>query len=161
MDSSRSDWWLVSLPESGQSGWVPADYLEKKTLELEGRVASPRPEPFHGETGKIERVLKRCVTWFCKYMVSVLSKRRGKILGFFLYGVVFVSKQRKLYFSLSSAVVCCLSLRKREVSTDYVFPEPEGQLLLLCLQATQAIFLTDPCHPNNYRVSTDAPIKPQ
>ena len=64
MDSSRSDWWLVSLPESGQSGWVPADYLEKKTLELEGRVASPRPEPFHGETGKIERVLKRCVTWF-------------------------------------------------------------------------------------------------
>ena len=37
----------------------PADYLEKKTLELEGRVASPRPEPFHGETGEIERVLKR------------------------------------------------------------------------------------------------------
>ena len=64
MDSSRSDWWLVSLPESGLSGWVPADYLEKKTLELEGRVASPRPEPFHDETGEIERVLKRCVTWF-------------------------------------------------------------------------------------------------
>ncbi|CAI8009155.1 SH3 and PX domain-containing protein 2A, partial [Geodia barretti] len=60
MDSSRSDWWLVSLPESGLSGWVPADYLEKKTLELEGRVASPRPEPFHDETGEIERVLKRC-----------------------------------------------------------------------------------------------------
>ena len=64
MDSSRSDWWLVSLPESGLSGWVPADYLEKKTLELEGRVASPRPEPFYDETGEIERVLKRCVTWF-------------------------------------------------------------------------------------------------
>lgn len=48
----------MSLPESGQSGWVPADYLEKQVLEV-GRASSPRPEPFHDETGEIERVMKR------------------------------------------------------------------------------------------------------
>lgn len=48
----------MSLPESDQSGWVPADYLEKQVLDVE-RVSSPRPEPFHDETGEIERVIKR------------------------------------------------------------------------------------------------------
>ena len=58
LDSSRSDWWLVTVPESGRSGWVPADYLEKKEVDI-GRVSSPRPEPFMDETGEIERVIKR------------------------------------------------------------------------------------------------------
>ena len=49
----------MSLPESGQSGWVPADYLEKKTLEVGERALSPGPEPFRDETGEIERVIKR------------------------------------------------------------------------------------------------------
>ena len=68
LDSSRSDWWLVSIPESDRSGWVPADYLEKKILSVDderrdedGRITSPWPEPFHDETGEIERVIKRCV----------------------------------------------------------------------------------------------------
>ena len=58
LDSSRSDWWLVGVPDSDQSGWVPADYLEKQVLEV-GRVASPHPEPFVDELGEIQRVMKR------------------------------------------------------------------------------------------------------
>ena len=58
VDSSRSDWWLVSVLESGQSGWVPADYLEKRVLDV-GRTSSPPPEPFQDETGEIERVMRR------------------------------------------------------------------------------------------------------
>ena len=58
LDSSRSDWWLVSVLESGQSGWVPADYLEKRVLDV-GRTSSPPPEPFQDETGEIERVMRR------------------------------------------------------------------------------------------------------
>ena len=69
LDSSRSDWWLVALPNSSQSGWVPADYLEKRVMD-NGRPTSPTPEPFHDETGEIERVIKRCVhvQCTCRYM---------------------------------------------------------------------------------------------
>ena len=82
MDSSRSDWWLVSLPESGQSGWVPADYLEKKVVEVGERALSPGPEPFRDETGEIERVIKRLgVCLFLKESesVSVCGGKRARL----------------------------------------------------------------------------------
>lgn len=58
LDSSRSDWWLVGVPDSSRSGWVPADYLEKQVLGTRP-TTSPIPEPFVDELGEIENVMKR------------------------------------------------------------------------------------------------------
>ena len=57
MDSSRSDWWLVTSTDDGSSvGWVPANYLEKL---LKVRSPSPTPEPFEDETGELQRILMK------------------------------------------------------------------------------------------------------
>ena len=55
LNSSRSDWWLVSPMYSSDTGWVPADYLEKQVLD---GPTSPPPEPFV-DTGELARIMER------------------------------------------------------------------------------------------------------
>ena len=126
LDSSRSDWWLVSLTDSSRSGWVPADYLEKKVLavgEEERGVTSPGPEPFHDETGEIERVIKRCecegvrvwVVWVVGVGVGGVCVRLCGCEGVGVWGCgckvqhsVYVHLNPLRFSSLISEVTGCL-----------------------------------------------------
>ena len=64
LDSSRSDWWLVTPTDSElegwvsvAKGWVPANYLEKRVIE--GAPPSPPPSPFVDETGELGRLVMK------------------------------------------------------------------------------------------------------
>ena len=64
LDSSRSDWWLVTPTDSElegwvsvAKGWVPANYLERRVIE--GAPPSPPPSPFIDETGELGRLVMK------------------------------------------------------------------------------------------------------
>ena len=48
------------LAGSHEKGWVPANYLERQVLD---GPSSPPPEPFIDETGELERVMLKWVSW--------------------------------------------------------------------------------------------------